>query len=473
MASQPTFVCLLALFAFACNGAADTASPDTSTPDTSVSLSGTNSNTCLADLGDLQGACPADGELALPTEACCAAFQVFQEDSCGCSPLVEEVMGVNDAGLSQLDRTVDGLNGYCPGIGFEELSPDCAAEQTISGIASGAGHSYNDGACEEADWEIDAGRFQSVVHFNEWFDTFGSEPAGCVDYEELLAEFSLSFDPDSEDGETPYVDVPYGIGRYKNLKNMVEYLSIILPDINKDAWRFTAQSTQSEDSMLHFAEDGATIILGTHASVRGYKDCVDAAEGYYETVSTYVGCNTTINALSIPITSEAPSQPDKLTAIPDLVSDFYQGATLSQTWGAMDICMAHELHCTGENKQFESYDDCMAFMTARPVIAPACETEGKILSGDSLLCRFKHHFMIPFEPETHCFHIGTGLADINDHIKCVDTECTDPEVRGGPMDLLERTASEEVASCIAAADALSTTEAGDPVEDWRTGMVCE
>ena len=58
-------------------------------------------------------------------------------------------------------------------------------------------------------------------------------------------EFAKAFDPDAEDKKSPYIDVPYGIGQYKTLKDMVEYLAIILPDINKDAWRFHADATQN------------------------------------------------------------------------------------------------------------------------------------------------------------------------------------------------------------------------------------
>lgn len=335
------------------------------------------------------------------------------------------------------------------------------------------GKTYNGGTCDASDWELDNQRFKSILAFNHWFETFGAAPSGCVKYETLLTEFAKAFDPDAEDKKSPYIDLPYGIGQYKTLKDMVEYLAIILPDINKDAWRFHADATQNEDSMLYFAPDGGSIISATHASVRGYKDCADAAEGYYETISRYVGCSPTINSIKIPVYSEVPGQTDKVTAVPAKVSSFYQTGTTSATWGVVNICMTHELHCTGKNKQFDNFDECMKFVGAAPPISAACQDAGKLFAGNSLLCRMKHHFMIPFEPETHCFHIGKGLKDANDHIKCVDTECDDPLIRGGSLDLLTLKADATTAACIAAADAISTPANGPKLSPWPTGMVCE
>ncbi len=433
----------------------------------------TNSNACLLRMGALQPVCPSADAPALPTEACCAAYKLFQEDACGCSPLVKTLMGVSAKGESQLDRMVAGLDLLCPGKGVEVVKPDCTAPVSISGIPTGAAKTYHDGTCELADWELDNKRFQSLVAFNAWFETFGKATSGCVDYEALLAEFAKAFDPDADDKKSPYIDVPYGIGQYRSLKNMVEYLAIILPDINKDAWRFHAETTQSDDSMLYFAPDGATIISATHAAVRSYKDCFDGAEGYYETIARYVGCRATINSIKIPVRSEVPGQTDRITAVPALVSDFYQAGTTSTTWGAVNICMTHELHCTGKNKQFDSFDDCMQFVGALPPISAACQDAGKLFAGDSLLCRMKHHFMIPFEPETHCFHIGRGLKDADDHIKCIDSECDDPLIRGGPMDLLTLAPAPAAAACIVAADAISTPTNGPKQSPWPTGFVCK
>ncbi len=147
-----------------------------------------------------------------------------------------------------------------------------------------------------------------------------------------------------------------------------------------------------------------------------------------------------------------------------------RGATLNK--GHDDFAGGCQ-HCTGENQQFESYDACMAFITGLPEVSPACAGEGKILGGDSRLCRFKHHFMIPFEPAAHCFHIGKGMSDTHGHTKCTDMECGDPEVLGGPMELLTLKPTPEMAACFAKADARSLTEEGGPKSPWATAQVCD
>jgi hypothetical protein len=99
--------------------------------------------------------------------------------------------------------------------------------------------------------------------------------------------------------------------------------------------------------------------------------------------------------------------------------------TTPKTWGYNDICTYHETYCTGSNKQFYSFNECMRFMNALPKVSPVCGN-GLLLSGNSSTCRFKHHFMIPLSPELHCFHIGYGnVADAENHYKCNDAvECT-------------------------------------------------
>ncbi len=432
----------------------------------------TNSNLCLADLGAMQPVCPTAASPTAPSAKCCQAFVKFQNDACSCSPLVRSVMGVGAQGQDQLDTLVNGLNAFCPALKVPVPTPDCAAAVTASGVNSGAAKTYNGGSCAQSDAKIDALRFKSAAGFAAWFDKFGGAAKGCVNYDALLAEFAVVLDPDSADGKTPYVAVPYGIGRYKTMKNMVEYLAIILPDINRNAWHLTVASDQTADSMLHFAPDGSSVITGSRLSVRSL-DCLTTADGYYEMVFGFAGCNTTIRSIDIPLVSQAPSQLGKATAVPEMVSSFYHFGTLSSTVGIADICAYHEQFCTGPNKQFDGYDKCVAFMKELPKISPSCESSGKILGGNSLLCRFKHHFMIPFEPKAHCFHIGPGHKDMDDKVKCIDDECADPQVLGGPMKALTLVPSGEAAKCMATADAVVMPAGGPALTPWPSANICK
>lgn len=433
---------------------------------------GSNSNACLADLGLLQPACPKDASSGLPNAACCNAFKKFQEDSCGCSPLVKTVMGNDAKGVSQLDTLVNGLNGFCPTfLEIQVPKPNCADPITLSGISSGAAKTYNGGKCELSDAQMDNLRFQSAGIFAGVVKTTSEVPytGTCVDFKAIVASMAPAFEADSADGKYPYIQVPYGIGRYTTLKSMAEYLSIIFPVVNKAAFRVEVSTVQTPDSMLYFTPDGANIVSGNHGTNRVVNDCVTVADGYYEQTFRFDGCGTKIHGMDVTVNSAAPSQPSKVTVMPALVSNFLDVAGTT-TWGPVDICKYHEQHCTGDNQQFPDFAACLDFMKKLPLVSPACASAGKVLGGDSLACRFKHHFMIPYEPATHCFHIGTGKADIHNHKKCVDTECADADVLGGPMNLL-RPANAAETACLTAADAPGSTWGVIPSE-WPVVTAC-
>lgn len=80
---------------------------------------------------------------------------------------------------------------------------------------------------------------------------------------------------------------------------------------------------------------------------------------------------------------------------------------------AATVCSRHNQYCTGENSQFENFMECMHYMESIPFT-----TCGAIVfQGDSMLCRFKHSFMVRFRPEKHCPHIG------RESLPCDDDDC--------------------------------------------------
>ncbi|KAK7553508.1 hypothetical protein IWX49DRAFT_596595 [Phyllosticta citricarpa] len=65
------------------------------------------------------------------------------------------------------------------------------------------------------------------------------------------------------------------------------------------------------------------------------------------------------------------------------------------------ICKTHDLHCTGENRQYDSNFACRAFLANDVRFGEAWE-----LGRNTLLCRSLHQNMVAFRPEVHCPHIG-------------------------------------------------------------------
>ncbi|RXK42465.1 hypothetical protein M231_00019 [Tremella mesenterica] len=104
--------------------------------------------------------------------------------------------------------------------------------------------------------------------------------------------------------------------------------------------------------------------------------------------------------------------------IPMLIPHMAQRANVSsssnstfilQQYLAHKVCNASAAYCTGSNKQYDSYDDCLDFVTSVPI--------GQFyrMGEDNLVCRHLHVPMIPLRPAVHCPHIGRTGGDM-----CID-----------------------------------------------------
>ena len=64
------------------------------------------------------------------------------------------------------------------------------------------------------------------------------------------------------------------------------------------------------------------------------------------------------------------------------------------------VCSIAQKFCVGANQQYDSYEDCEAFMTSLPL------GQSYGLGQNNALCRMVHQEMVPFRPTVHCDHIG-------------------------------------------------------------------
>jgi len=86
----------------------------------------------------------------------------------------------------------------------------------------------------------------------------------------------------------------------------------------------------------------------------------------------------------------------------DVTSPAYQDPYFTQ------VCSRHMLYCTGPNQQYDTYDDCIAFMESLPFGAPD-ENE-----WSSTQCRWWHAYLSKLRPNFHCPHVGPtggGVCD--------------------------------------------------------------
>ncbi|KAF2141347.1 uncharacterized protein K452DRAFT_309122 [Aplosporella prunicola CBS 121167] len=77
---------------------------------------------------------------------------------------------------------------------------------------------------------------------------------------------------------------------------------------------------------------------------------------------------------------------------------------------ATGICKTAQKHCTGANRQYESFKACLTHLTRQVAFGTAYG-----LGRDTLLCRMVHEGMVPMRPAVHCAHIGPSGGGM-----CVD-----------------------------------------------------
>jgi hypothetical protein len=240
-------------------GAAQAAWLPTKAP-TQLVAGPTNANKCLANLGTVQTKCgPTSGLLGLPTDltGCCIALRQFAyRDSCACSPTIRTIMGVDGAGVSQLDNLMQ-LKLVCNLLRPLTLilDSDCSRCTAPSGIRTGACKTFNGGSCAGSDWSVENGRFISASGFGATFHALNQQPY-CFNYPQFRGALAQFFDPDDLVAKTPYVQVSYGVGKYKNIEPMMEYLAMVHPLVNKNMWKLNVAQVQTADSFLFFKQDG-------------------------------------------------------------------------------------------------------------------------------------------------------------------------------------------------------------------------
>lgn len=88
------------------------------------------------------------------------------------------------------------------------------------------------------------------------------------------------------------------------------------------------------------------------------------------------------------------------------ITDWDDDAWLIHHYMSHQTCVGAQAFCHGDNKQYQSYDDCMHFLTKKKV------GEMYRLGDDNLACRFLHVGMLELRPSIHCDHVGPSGGDM-------------------------------------------------------------
>ena len=109
---------------------------------------------------------------------------------------------------------------------------------------------------------------------------------------------------------------------------------------------------------------------------------------------------------------------------PEAAKAFSDSAKVTGSIGS--VCEVVMEHCTGEAlQQYNTTEECLSFLGSLPHHDQTCQDAFGEFSvmGNSFMCKYLHHFMIPLSPETHCPHAGKGLPDVGGKYRCIATDC--------------------------------------------------
>jgi len=362
----------------------------------------TNTNECIANL---EGVAKCEGMLSLTPGAlveCCDAVRELAVDKCECNPAVDVLLG--QAGAM--------------GAMIYDLEPLCRLRQPFkwAGVKPRwrrdcrefDQRSYG---CELTDVEIDAARLTTLLSFVDLFHGADDENQ-CFHTADFITKMETTFEPDAR------FNVPYGIGTYSGYSDIAEYLGITFQGLSHGFWSFTAVMDGSEPAFLGVSDDGKTWTQGVTENGVFHRGATSYSGSYLLMEANFESCDKRISTFD-----NVPTE-----SLRDSVEVFVQSADLSKRWGLEDICRYHTTFCAGDpaTRQFDSEEACLGFMRDLPLYSEKCGPN-RPLAGNSLPCKFKHHFMIPANPALHCVHIGPeGSVDMNGKMKCHDEyECAE------------------------------------------------
>ncbi|KAK0187765.1 hypothetical protein F5146DRAFT_1207088, partial [Armillaria mellea] len=108
-----------------------------------------------------------------------------------------------------------------------------------------------------------------------------------------------------------------------------------------------------------------------------------------------------------------PKAAEELMAVNTTGVDYTNSTDIIVHRAAADICTVAQTYCLGENQQYESYEDCVHFLTKEvPFGASWSGGENPILTTSI--------DMVKYRPEVHCPHVGPTGGDY-----CIPRNYTD------------------------------------------------
>ncbi|KAK0243904.1 hypothetical protein EDD85DRAFT_179726 [Armillaria nabsnona] len=110
-----------------------------------------------------------------------------------------------------------------------------------------------------------------------------------------------------------------------------------------------------------------------------------------------------------------PKAAEELIAANTTGVDYSNSTDIIVHRAAADICTEAQTYCLGKDQQYESYEQCIHFLTKE--LPFGASWSGGENTG---FCRYIHKNMVKYRPEVHCPHVGPTGGDY-----CIPRNYTD------------------------------------------------
>jgi hypothetical protein len=346
-------------------------------------VSGSITNQCLLQLSESRAKCGSESFLMEPGVECCTEVNKLFYYGCLLNPLITELIGPEL--ISHLKVTVSPWCGMFKdpfGLWWSESATKPAVE------------TYFGGDCQWSDQQLEVDRFRLVKEFILRLNGWLLKRESCIPTDHLLEELVDLFS-----SEAILMDVGYGFGEFFNARDAINFLSLLHVDINK-----MVTITAIEIKPRHLTQD--LLLAEVRVSSKEYP------KADFEIMFRFSECWTAIKTLSVMGLSVLSDKPTALARVAGTAVQMSGSVQASS-----DICSVHEEYCSGTDRQFVGYLECMEFQLSLPRVSLACGNRAA-LSGNSKACRFKLHYLIPRNPEKYCPGIGPDSSGCSDKEGC-------------------------------------------------------
>ena len=179
-----------------------------------------NTNKVLSLLPDLASSCPYN----IPK--CCTTLLEFSKSGGFCNPVTKHLLGFKYGILKNV------VKNACKVIKPFQFK-DVSCQEFDS-------HTYANGTCQMTDVELESERIVGAITWAKAVLAIGNEP-GCFDFQSF--EMVLA----SRMIDEPTVMASHGLGTYKGISLVAEYMSLLGPKVNKGFMSRPRSQTQSHE----------------------------------------------------------------------------------------------------------------------------------------------------------------------------------------------------------------------------------